>query len=562
MNSDLSALGIGGVSMVGLRKNSLLVLLLLCSTPMMLSGCADSDEPDPFTTIVKYLRIFTDINKDELKGDVDIYRPTKADFERLNKKALANPRNASIFRNRGRAYYYSELPDHDKLALDDYNKAISLFSWNATWYSERSSVLDNLERYDEALRDINKAIQINGNEPQFYSARAGIYEVLGRKEEAFKDHVQAAKIEKPKGICSIDLAKELAKRGEESAALEVLNKVIASSEDYWHSDAHEERINILMCQGNFDQAQKEVADWRAETPPTAGAFKCSAKLNEVFGLKEKALDDYQQLVKLSTAEIKEHISEYSTDFEKRADYYDKSGEAKKAAEDRRKALAIYDKDEKEKRDEEALEKDHLEKDQTSKQQPEKQKIEKEQPAEDLSDIGSKIELYDKLGDLKKAGQLRAREIAAQDAIVASSPASADAYHSRGLILEERKKFDLALNDYARAMILHPKDNHYIGHHADCLNQLKRYQQAYDECKNGLKASTRYSEFVLGPLAEACEQLGKHEDAVTYATSKIKIDSASGDTYFWRSRAYEKLGKKELAKRDLILSKWFEGESVE
>lgn len=42
MNSDLSALRINGVSMVGLRKNSLLLLLLLCSTPMMLSGCADS----------------------------------------------------------------------------------------------------------------------------------------------------------------------------------------------------------------------------------------------------------------------------------------------------------------------------------------------------------------------------------------------------------------------------------------------------------------------------------------------------------------------------------------
>lgn len=77
-------------------------------------------------------------------------------------------------------------------------------------------------------------------------------------------------------------AKELAKRGDQTAALELLNKVIASSEDYWHSDAHEERINILMCQGNFDQAQKEVADWRAETPPTAGAFKVQCKIERSF----------------------------------------------------------------------------------------------------------------------------------------------------------------------------------------------------------------------------------------------------------------------------------------
>lgn len=58
------------------------------------------------------------------------------------------------------------LIDH-KLALDDYNKAISLFSWNATWYSERSSVLDNLERYDEKLSEISikrfKLMGMNGS---------------------------------------------------------------------------------------------------------------------------------------------------------------------------------------------------------------------------------------------------------------------------------------------------------------------------------------------------------------------------------------------------------------
>ena len=523
------------------NKTCCFVLLLLCSTPMLLSGCSGSDDSDPISTITRYVRMLTD-NQDELKGDVDIYKPTSADFDRLNKKVLANPGNAAIYRNRGRAYYYSDLLDHNKLALADYNKAISLFQWNAHWYSERSFLFDILERHEEALTDINKAIQLNSNEPEFYSDRASIYEDLGKTEEAFKDQVKAAEIEKPAGRHSISLAKELAKRGQETAALELLNKVIARSEGYWVSEAHEERINILMCQGNFDQAIKEVTEWKSESPPSASALKCSAKLIEVFGPKQKALDDYQQLVKLSAAEMKNHGIAYATDYEERADYYDRLGQPKNAAEDRRKALATYDKDEKEEID--------------------KEPANKEQPKDEVPNLASRVELYDKLGEVKKAGELRAHEIAAQDALVAESPASADAYHSRGLVLEKYKKYEQALRDYGRMMTLQPNDNHYIGHHAGCLNHLKRYQQAFDECKKGLKTSTRYSEFVLVPLAEASEQLGKHEDAVEYATSKIKTDKTSGDAYYWRSHAYEKLGKKELAKHDLILSKWFESESVE
>lgn len=91
--------------MFRLGKSSFFAFLILCSTPLFLSSCSESDDPDPISTIKSYLRIWNSIDNDELKGDVDIYQPQSEDFERLNKKVLANPNNASIFRNRGRAYY-------------------------------------------------------------------------------------------------------------------------------------------------------------------------------------------------------------------------------------------------------------------------------------------------------------------------------------------------------------------------------------------------------------------------------------------------------------------------
>lgn len=518
--------------MFRLGKSSFFAFLILCSTPLFLSSCSESDDPDPISTIKSYLRIWNSIDNDELKGDVDIYQPQSEDFERLNKKVLANPNNASIFRNRGRAYYYSELPNHYELALADYNKALSLFAWNANWYSERSSVLGQLEKHEEALKDINKAIQLDGHEPMFYSNRATIYEDLGKPEEAFKDTLKAAKLEKPARLYSIYLAKALAKRGQENEALDVLNKVIANSDEYWTSDAHEERIAILMAQGKFDQVQKEVAEWKDETPPSSSAFKCSAKLAEAMGSPEKARLDYQELVKLSTTQIDETDSKSIMQFEQRADCFEKLGQPKKAAEDRRKALALYEEES------------------------------KECPSREPDNLGYMALLCEKLGDNKKALELRAREISKFNALVAKSPKSADAYHDRALILEPLKKYDLAMRDFAQAMALEPNDNHFIGHHAGCLNHLKRYQQALDECQKGLKTSSHYSEFLFVPMAEASQQLGKPEDAVDYATRRIKLDPTVGDAYYWRSLAYQKLGKNDLAKRDLIFSKWYDSESDE
>lgn len=510
-------------------KSRFCAFLLLCSVSFFLSSCSESDDSDPISTIKSYLSIWNSVNKDELKGDIDIYEPKSEDFERLNKKVLANPNNASIYRNRGRAYYYSDLPNHYELALNDYNKALSLFSWNGSWYSERSSLFSYLERHVEALNDINKAIELDGHQASFYSNRASIYVDLGKPELAFKDSLKAAKLEKPAGLYSIYLARELAKRGQEVQALYLLNKVIANADDYWVSDAHEERITILVTQGKFDQAQKEVAEWKGEAIPCSSAFKCSAKLFEAMGSSEKARPDYQELVKLSTVEIDETDGNSALDFVERADYFEKLRQPKKAAEDRRKALALYE-------------------DET-----------KEHPTRARDNLGYMTVLCEKLGDSKKLLELRTREMSSFNALVAEAPKSAEAYFERALILEPRKKYDLALSDFAQAMALHPNYNQYIGFHAGCLNQLKRYQEALSECQKGLNTTANDSELLFVPMAEASQQLGKPGDAVDYASRSIKLDPTIGDAYYWRSLAYQKLGKNDLAKKDLILSRWFDSD---
>ncbi len=537
---------VNGVSMFGLNRTILwsrlqgyvgCVCLVSCailplSMTILLSGCSRSDESDPVATGKSILRILRASNTDELKGDVDLYSPTSADFERLNKKVLANPNNSAALRNRGNAYFHSDLPERYKLALDDYNKALSLDHGNASWYSERSSVFDNLHRSDEALRDVNKAIQLDGSESRFYFARASINSDLGRKKEALEDYARAARNEKPVGLYTLDLSRELAKQGKESEALELLNKVVSQNHDIWAADAREERITILISQGKFGQAQKELDQWKAETPENSNAFEISARLHQLLGAKDKARADYRQLVKIRTSEIDEQNSKNAIDYEFRADYLEKVGEAKKAAADRRKALALYE-------------------------------VEvRESPSKELDSFSNRAELYDKLGEHKKAALMRAREIELSGIAISKAPNDFDGYFSRASIFEVNKKYEQALRDYEKIKTLKPDDNQFIAYHADCLNRLKRYQEALDECKGGLKKGTINSEYLFGPMAEACLRLGQYDEAVKYATSKISFDRTVGDAYFWRSRAYEKLGKKDLAQRDLLLSKWYESDAVE
>lgn len=534
---------VNGVSMFGLKRTILrsrlqgCVSLVSCailplSITILLSGCSHSDESDPKATGKSILRILGATNTDELKGDVDLYSPTSSDFERLNEKVLANPNNAAVLRNRGNAYFHSDLPDRYKLALDDYNRALSLEHEKASWYSERSSVFDNLHRSDEALRDVNKAIQLDGNESRFYFARASINSDLGRKKEALEDYARAARDEKPLGLYTLDLSKELAKQGKESEALDLLNKVIAQADGTWTADAREEQITILISQGKFGQAQKELEQWKIEAPENSNAFKLSARLHQLLGAKDKARADLRQLVKILTSEIDEQNSKDAIDYEYRADYLEKVGEAKKAAADRRKALALYEAEV------------------------------RESSSKEVDSFSNRAELYDKLGEHKKAALMRAREIELSGIAISKSPNDFEGYYSRACIFEVNKKYEQALRDYEKIKTLKSDDNQFIAYHADCLNHLKRYQEALDQCKGALKKDTINSEYLFGPMAEACERLGQHDEAVKYATSRISFDRTAGDAYFWRSRAYEKLGKKDLAKRDMFLSKWFESEAVE
>lgn len=507
------------------QQQTYLIFGFLLGSLVSLTGCSEIYRELPESVRDTVLEMVINSQKDELTKEVEIYIPKAWDFERLSEKVRANPNNAMIYRNRGRAYYHARNENY-KEALEDYNKAISLDPSRAKWYDERASILNLEDREEEALKDCDTAIRMDSKDGSFYGTRASIYDELGRFEEACKDYEKAAKFD-PSNYAN-DWANALAKCGKESQALEVFHKVMSDVASYDRSQAHEDAIAIYVRQGKLDLARKTVNAWKTALPDETEPFEYSAKMFELVGENEAAKIDYRQLVKLYEKEDAKGDDIAGYQWTERAKTYDRLNETDKAKEARKKALASY-------------------------------------VADGDEYLTSQADLYEKLGEVDKAKELRARDqkrdLEKAEAEIAESPKDGDGYDSRAVVLEQMKRYDESLRDYERAIALDPDDTVYIGHYADLLNTLKRYDESLKICKAALKKDPNDST-LIGMISEASEQLGRHDDAVKFANTWIGMEPENGEGYFWRSQAYKKLGKKDLAQRDLLMWNWLKSEGEE
>ncbi len=489
------------------RQQKMLFLFGLCiCSSVTLTACSQVLHAVPRPIQNSFINMVSNIDKDELVDDTEFYAPTDWDFDRLTKKVLANPQNATILRNRGRAYYWGQKYE---LALADYDKALSMVTTKAKWYDERAKVFVYLDKFAEALRDSDTAIKLEDSDASFFTTRAEAYDGLGKCEDVCKAYAQATKLDPS---CGYDWGKALVKCGRDNDAVTVFNQVITEHENF---NASDELISIYIRQGKFDLARKSADAWKTASPDRPEPFLCSAKIFEAFGEHAEAQSDYRHLIEIFD---EENANRYT--WSDRADYFDKLKQPEKAKEARRRSLAEWEKDY-------------------------------------GDDLESMAKLHEQIGEPDKAKELRARDLAKSQTVVEKSPNDADGYHSRAVSYEQLGKYQDALADFQHARELDPSDAHLVGHQADTLNSLGRYSESLVECKAFLKKKPDDGDTLLfSSMAKASEKLGKHADTIECCNAWLKNTKDDGNAYHWRAQAYRELGKKELAKRDEILSKWF------
>jgi tetratricopeptide (TPR) repeat protein len=111
-----------------------------------------------------------------------------------NKQISLNPKNCELYNDRGILKYLS-LRDI-KGALADFNQAISINPRCASAYISRAYLrTDIYSESQEALADYNQAISIDPRYAQAYSYRASLKEFnLGDRTGAIQDYRQAARL--------------------------------------------------------------------------------------------------------------------------------------------------------------------------------------------------------------------------------------------------------------------------------------------------------------------------------------------------------------------------------
>lgn len=90
-----------------------------------------------------------------------------------------------VYHNRGLELFKLGYSD---LAIDDFNKAISLNPNHMLVYNDRGAVYLAAKKYEQALADFNRALEINPKFPRPYLGRALTYEGLGNTAAALEDY--------------------------------------------------------------------------------------------------------------------------------------------------------------------------------------------------------------------------------------------------------------------------------------------------------------------------------------------------------------------------------------
>ncbi|MBO6203265.1 MAG: tetratricopeptide repeat protein [Selenomonas sp.] len=162
---------------------------------------------------------------------------------------------------RGRAY--KEKGDINK-AFADYTLAIQYNAKFAPAYASRSSILYDMQKYDEALKEINEAIKSDQKVPDYVGFRAKCYYKLGKHDKSLPDCNQAIKAEPQWWELYFVRGVSYAMSNNLEKALQDLGVVIDNDTNRLErADAYVWRGAIYNKMGDKEKAKKEIAKGRA-----------------------------------------------------------------------------------------------------------------------------------------------------------------------------------------------------------------------------------------------------------------------------------------------------------
>lgn len=149
-----------------------------------------------------------------------------------------------------------------------------------------------------------------------------------------------------------------------------------------------------------------------------------------------------------------------------------------------------------------------------------------------------------------------KAIADANKCVALNPSNSDYLEARSNVYEKTGHPDKAIEDLSKIISDNPDESGAYTLRGQLYDRLKQYDKSVSDYSRSLKIAAN-DELPLTLRSEAFMNLGKLDKALADCEKAISLDPKnSGPLYKLKARIHEKMGKPDLAKKDLELAaKW-------
>jgi len=383
----------------------------------------------------------------------------------LDKAIDLAPNDPGYYNNR--ADFYKEYKTEYELALKDYASALKLSKdpfENSRALNNRATIYENQEKVDLALEEYTKAIEIDPQDPLQYSNRARTYQKQQNYELALADYIQGISLDKENPRWYHERANCYIAKEDFTAALKDMDKAIdlAPNDPYYYNN----RADFYKdYKTEYELAHK---DYASALKLSKDPFESSRALNNratIYENQEKfdlALEEYTKAIEIDP--------QYPLQYSNRARTYQKQQNYELALKDYTQGISL------------------------DKENPRwyEQRadcyIAKEDLTAALKDLDKAIDLApndpyyyinraDFYTDYKTEYELALKDYETALKHSKDPYESSRTLNNRATIYENQEKFDLALEEYTKAIEIYPNYSLYYSNRARIYQKQQNYELA-------------------------------------------------------------------------------------
>ena len=477
-----------------------------------------------------------------------------------NQAISLNPNYPHAYFSRGGIYQKQGKID---LALTDFNQGLSLDPNVAYAYGLRGNIYEKQGKLDLALNDFNQSLKLDPNNASAYGLRGSIYYQQGKFDLALNDFNQSLKLDP--NIASAYGSRGLLyyQQGKLDLALTDFNEALKLNPNL--SETYLLRGGIYREQGKFDLALTDLNKALELNPNNAYAYGLRGGVYRKQGKFDLALTDLNKALELNP--------NYPEAYYDRSFLYTGQGQIEKAKLDLQKAYELYTAQENIAAAKQVAQvanalkgyELHLAQENiadaeqaeqitnTSRESKTKPTFSNSESVEQNSSLSAE-DYFNRGFTYYKQGKLDLALTNFNQAIKLK-PNNAYAYGLRGGIYHKQGKLDLALIDLNQALSLNPNLTEVYGLRGVIYGLQGQFEKAKLDLQRAYELYIAQGNFALAKkIANALQELTALQESKTKPTfsnseSVEQNSSLSAEEYFSRGSAYFKRGENDLAMSD-------------